>query len=282
MTAPEPAVVITGASSGIGQACALRMDSLGWRVFAGVRTRADGRNLRRKASPLLTPVLLDVTDAASIRSAASLVRGVVRRQGLSGLVNNAGIAYGGPIELLQLSQLRAAFEVNFFGLVAVTQAFLPLLRLAAGRIVNMSSVSGMVASPFLSPYTTSKWALEALSDAMRVELHPWDIKVAVIRPGAIDTPIWSKGRRTADGIIRRAPRRIGLHYGPIVTSLLSGLKPHGISVDHVADAVAHALTSASPRTRYHVGASVRVVDIFRRLPDRLRDWIFLRRLRSGS
>ena len=116
--------------------------------------------------------------------------------GLSGLVNNAGIAYGGPVEFLELDELRRAFEVNFFGVIAVTQAFLPALRVGHGRIVNMSSNSGLVAAPFLSPYTTSKWALEALSDALRVELDPWKIRVVVIEPGAINTPIWTKGKRT--------------------------------------------------------------------------------------
>jgi short-subunit dehydrogenase len=144
----------------------------------------------------------------------------------------------------------------------------------------MSSVSGMVASPFLSPYTTSKWALEALSDALRVELHPWAIEVSVVRPGAINTPIWGKGRVVADKILKRAPKELAEYYAPVVNRLLSGLKPHGISAESVAESVAHALTAAHPRTRYNVGVSVAVVEIFRRLPDRVRDWIFLRRLRS--
>jgi NAD(P)-dependent dehydrogenase (short-subunit alcohol dehydrogenase family) len=258
------------------------MDSLGWRVFAGVRKDADARSLRLEASDRLTAVRLDVTDPDSIRLARNIVRGAVGKMGLSGLVNNAGIAYGGPVELLDLNELRKAFEVNFFGLIAVTQAFLPLLRVGRGRVVNMSSVSGMVASPFLSPYTTSKWALEALSDAMRVELHPWGIEVSVVRPGAINTPIWSKGRVTADKILKRAPKELQRYYGPVARRLLSGLKPHGISAESVAETVAHALNAAHPRTRYNVGASVAVVDIFRRLPDRVRDWIFLRRLRSRS
>ncbi|MFH1185958.1 MAG: SDR family NAD(P)-dependent oxidoreductase, partial [Chloroflexota bacterium] len=171
--------------------------------------------------------------------------------------------------------------VNFFGVIAVTQAFLPLLRAGRGRLVNMSSVSGMVASPFLSPYTTSKWALEALSDALRVELHPWGIQVSVVRPGAIDTPIWAKGRDTADKILEGAPTELAELYGPVVYSLLGGLKPHGISAMHVAGAVAHALMADRPRTRYEVGFQVKIVDIFRRLPDRVRDAIFLRRLGRG-
>jgi len=280
--AAERSVLITGASTGIGRACALHMDGLGWRVFAGVRKDADARSLRKEGSDRLTPVRLDVTDPRSIRLARTAIQRAVGRTGLSGLVNNAGIAYGGPVELLDIKELRGAFDVNFFGLISVTQAFLPMLRAGRGRVVNMSSVSGMVASPFLSPYSTTKWALEALSDAMRVELHPWGIEVAVVRPGAIDTPIWNKGRETADRILKNAPAELSKYYGEVFHRLLGGLKPHGISVEHVARAVEHALTSRRPRTRYHVGASVAVVDLFRRLPDRLRDWVFLQRLRGNG
>jgi NAD(P)-dependent dehydrogenase (short-subunit alcohol dehydrogenase family) len=134
----------------------------------------------------------------------------------SPLVNNAGVAYGGPVELLDIEELRRAFEVNFFGVIAVTQAFLPLLRAGRGRIVNMSSISGMVASPFLSPYSTSKWALEALSDAMRVELASWNIHVSVIQPGAINTPIWAKGQQTAARILEHGPKELSEFYGPAI------------------------------------------------------------------
>src|SRR5512143_698704 len=162
-------VVITGASTGIGRACALHMDHLGWRVFSGVRKDSDAASLRAEGSERLMPISLDVTDANSIRNAVKVVSEAVGDQGLSGLVNNAGIPYGGPVEFIELDKLRQLFDVNFFGAIAVTQAFLPLLRAARGRIVNMSSDSGMIAVPFVSPYTTSKFALEALSDALRAE-----------------------------------------------------------------------------------------------------------------
>jgi len=274
-------VVITGASTGIGRACALHLDALGWRVFAGVRREADAESLRREASQHLAPLFLDVADARSIREARAAVERSVGAAELSGLVNNAGIASGGPVELLELDELRHVFEVNFFGLIAVTQAFLPLLREARGRIVNISSISGMVASPFLSPYTTSKWAMEALSDALRIELNPWDIKVSVVQPGAIDTPIWSKGLQTAGAIRDRAPSERIAMYAAAVNSIEAGLQPHGIAPEHVARAVAHALTSRRPRTRYAVGKDAAVVRLFRLLPDRVRDAIFLRRLRRG-
>jgi NAD(P)-dependent dehydrogenase (short-subunit alcohol dehydrogenase family) len=271
-------VVITGASTGIGRACALHLDALGWRVFAGVRRTEDAESLRSSAFSHLATLLLDVTDPDSIRRAQVSVEEAVGAAGLSGLVSNAGIGYGGPVELLDLQDMRRAFEVNFFGAIAVTQAFLPLLRTGRGRIVMMSSVSGMVASPFLSPYTTSKWALEALSDAMRVELKPWGIQVSVVQPGAINTPIWEKGHATAQQIIQNGPRALIELYGPLMERLLGGLKPHGISVAHVATAVEHALAARRPKTRYRVGSDAALGALARYLPDRVRDWFFLRRL----
>ena len=198
-------VVITGASTGIGRGCALRMDALGWSVFAGVRKEVDATSLRAEASDRLRPLFLDVSNPRSILEAQQAVSQALGAEGLSGLVNNAGIPYGGAIEHLEMQEVRRTFDVNFFGLIEVTQAFMPLLRRAHGRIVNMSSVSGWIASPFLSPYSTSKFALEALSDALRVELHPWNIHVAVIEPGAIDTPIWAKGGEIINRLIENAP-----------------------------------------------------------------------------
>jgi NAD(P)-dependent dehydrogenase (short-subunit alcohol dehydrogenase family) len=280
MASPK-SVIISGASTGIGRACALHMDKLGWRVFAGVRSQADADSLRKEASAALRPLFLDVTDAKSIGEAQALVSKAVGAEGVTGLVNNAGIAYGGPVELLDLDQMRRGFEVNFFGLIAVTQAFLPLLRLGGGRIVNMSSISGMVASPYLSPYSTSKWAMEALSDILRVELHQWNIKVSVVQPGAIDTPIWSKGLETANQILEKAPSELMRLYIPETDSWKAGLRPHGIPAEHVAKAVAHALTSARPKTRYAIGVQGKLVSLFRRLPDGVRDLFFRRRLRRG-
>jgi len=278
MPAPR-SVVITGASTGIGRACALHLDGLGWQVFAGVRKDADGEALKAEASERLTPILLDVTDAESIRAARAAVEDAVQATGLTGLVNNAGVAYGGPIEYLDLAELREAFEVNFFGLVAVTQALLPLLRAGHGRIVNMSSMSGLVASPFLSPYSTSKFAVEALSDALRVELAPWDLHVAVIEPGAIRTAIWTKGADTIQRIIDQAPPEGLKLYGDIAEATKRGLRPHGVPPREVARAVEQALTAARPKTRYLVGADARIAAAFRRSPDRIRDAFFLRQLK---
>jgi NAD(P)-dependent dehydrogenase (short-subunit alcohol dehydrogenase family) len=257
------------------------MDALGWRVFAGVRTEADAISLRTGASERLMPLQLDVTEADSIAQARLTVERTLGEAGLSGLVNNAGIAYGGPVEFLELDRLRGAFEVNFFGLIAVTQAFLPALRAGRGRIVNMSSNSGLVAAPFLTPYTTSKWALEALSDALRVELDPWKIHVSVIEPGAILTPIWNKGRATVAGIRERLPREAATLYDDPVRSIEARLRPHGIPAEHVARAVEHALTSRRPRTRYLVGMDATLTRLVARLPDGVRDAFFKKRLRKG-
>lgn len=273
----EKAVVITGASSGIGRACALRMDKLGWLVFAGVRKEADAASLRAEATGRLRTLDLDVTEALSIEAAASVVAQAVGDSGLAGLVNNAGIPYGGPVEFLELDEVRRTFEVNLFGVIAVTQAFLPALRAGRGRIVNMSSISGWVASPFISPYSTSKFALEALSDALRVELKPWNMEVALVEPGAIDTPIWNKGAAIVSQLVKRAPRE-GLElYSAAVESTAAEMKPHGISAERVAAAVEHALTAVRPRTRYPVGKDAQVVSIFRHLPDRVRDRILAKR-----
>src|SRR5712691_5002789 len=179
------AVVITGAASGIGEACALHLDKLGFCVFAGVRREVDGAALQGKASERLTPLLLDVTDAASIRFAVEIVATGVVETGLAGLVNNAGITVAGPLEFLPVSELRRQLEVNVIGQVAVTQAFLPLLRRGQGRIVNMGSLAGRIATPFIGPYHASKFAMEALTDSLRMELRRWGMHVSLIEPGFI-------------------------------------------------------------------------------------------------
>ncbi len=271
-------LVITGASTGIGRACALYMDRLGWQVFAGVRRESDGAALRADASERMVPVILDVTDEQTIRAAWKIVNAAVSASGLSGLLNNAGIPYGGPVEYLSVEKVRQEFEVNYFGVIAVTQAFLPLLRQGRGRIVNMSSVGGMLCPPFLSPYSSTKFALEALSDALRMELRPWHIDVSVIEPGAIETPIWSKGGDVLHNLIDDAPAE-GLElYGGAMAGMESLVEPHGASTEQVARAVAHALSSAHPRTRYPIGFEGALVRFVSRLPDRLRDRLILSRL----
>jgi NAD(P)-dependent dehydrogenase (short-subunit alcohol dehydrogenase family) len=282
--ATPKSVIVTGASTGIGKACALYLDRLGFQVFAGIRKQADGDTLRQQASAQLTPIFLDVTKSDSIASAAEIVTTTVGQTGLVGLVNNAGIVRGGPLEFLPLVELRKQLEVNVIGQIAVTQAFLPDLRLGRGRIVNMGSISGRIAMPFMGPYAASKFALRALTDSLRVELRPWDIHVAMIEPGAIATPIWEKSLSAADQIAKAWPPEAHDLYGQAIiiarqSAINAGLS--AISVDEVVRAVVHALTAKQPKTRYLVGRGPKVVAlVFKLLPDRLRDWLIIRQRRS--
>lgn len=276
-------VLITGASTGIGETCAMYFAERDWRVFAGVRKAKDGERLT-KASPNITPVFLDVTKPDEIAKAAEQIRAEVGKYGLQGLVNNAGIALAGPIEFLDINELRRQHEVNFLAQVAVTQACLPLLRLGRGRVVNMSSISGRVTSPFLMPYSSSKFALEAFSDALRRELLPWKLHVTSVEPGAIDTPIWDKSLDTAQHSRGEMPPQAEALYGPAMQKMLSRAKAaaaSGVTPDVVARDVWHALTAKRPHTRYPVGSGVKLaVFLLRLFPDRVIDWFLTRHLYS--
>lgn len=276
------AVVITGTSTGIGRACALHLDRLGFRVFAGVRTGQDAESLERESARRITPLLMDVTDAVSVRAKADAVSLAVGDGGLFGLVNNAGIAVSGPMEFLPESEIRKQFEVNVMGQITVIQAFLPLLRRARGRIVNMSSISGRIALPFLGPYSASKFALEAITDSLRVELLPWGIKVSLIEPGAVKTPIWQKSRVAAEQTARNFPAEAFELYGPSDAAFRSQTEKAeeaGVETDAVVRAVEHALTGKEPKTRYLVGRNAHLQAFLRKvLPDRLSDWYISRRI----
>ena len=276
-------VVITGASSGIGEACALHLDALGYRVFAGVRRPEDGEAVQARASARLTPVLLDVTDAVSVHQAAGLVREVVGAAGLAGLVNNAGIAIGGPLEVVPPVDLRKQFEVNVVGQMMVTQAFLPLIRLGRGRIVNIGSIAGLAATPFVGPYSASKFALEALTDALRLELRPWGIHVSIVEPGAVESRIWEKGRQRAVQMEVAASPEAKAAYGEAVARVREAMaqaERRAIPARAAAEAVAHALRAARPKTRYLVGRDARLRAVLAAwLPDRVQDWLLARVLR---
>src|SRR5271165_1477932 len=184
-------VLVTGASTGIGYASAKRLDALGWRVFAGVRNEADAARLRLALSERSEPILLDVTDADQIERARATV---AERSGgrLAGLVNNAGVVFHGPVECLTLEALRRQLEVNVVGVVAVTQAFLPLVRAARGRVVVVGSISGCVAWPFNGIYAASKHAVRALVESLRMEQRGFGVRFSLIEPGAFATAIWGK------------------------------------------------------------------------------------------
>ena len=269
------AVLITGASTGIGAACALHLDRLGFTVFAGVRREQDGEALRKMATDRLVPVLLDVTEEASIRQAQETLSAVVGSHGLNGLVNNAGMAIVGPLEAVPISAWRRQLEINVIGQVAVTQAFLPLIRQARGRIVNMGSIAGRGAIPLMSPYAASKFALEAITDALLLEVQQWGIEVSIVEPGAIATPIWEKSRKDAIDLEGATSPELLALYGNVITAVRSVVEQataRAIPCDAVSKAVEHALTAPRPKTRYLVGrdAKLRALMI-KLLPDRIAD-----------
>ena len=275
-----PAVLVTGAAKGIGEACVLRLAQHGHQVFAGVRRAQDGAGLRTRA-PGIVPVLLDVTDSAQIAAAATLIEQQTGQAGLAGIVNNAGIAVAGPLEFLPVTELRRQFEVNVIGQLAVTQALLPLLRRARGRVVNIGSISGRSTLPMTGAYSASKHALEALSDALRVELLPWGLHVAVVEPGVIATPIWQTSIAAAEHTMAAMPARAIEYYGAILDALKENLGNNaqsGLPPDRVARVVEHALFSSRPRTRYLVGRDARMRLLLEKLPDRWRDRLIARKL----
>jgi len=277
MSNQDKTVVITGASKGIGKACALHLDKLGFRVFAGVRKQADAAALQDLSSARLTPLFIDVTDQESITAAAETVTKQVGQDGLWGLVNNAGIAVSGPIEFLPVDEYRKQFEINFFGQIAVIQAFMPLIRIATGRIVNMSSMSGHFGSPFLSPYAASKHSLEVLSDALRRELMPFGIKVSVIEPSNTSTNIWETALSRAGAMKAKLPQKAIELYSRVfatMTEQTSDTGSSGIPPIKIAKAVAHALTARHPHIRYPVGFNAKLVVWSAHIvPDRILDWI---------
>lgn len=278
-------VVVTGASTGIGHATALRLATEGWRVFAGVRREEDGERLATDAARTrgeLTPVLLDVTDEAQVADAFATIGHALVGRGLSALVNNAGTALGGPIEYLPLATWRDQFEVNVFGQITVTKAAMPLLRRGTddhgghGRIVFIGSNSGRMAAPMLGPYAASKFAVEGLADALRMELIGTGVSVVVIEPGAISTPIWEKGRNLADKLEEDLPAEALERYAALIEGTRAGIEMQdssGAPPSAVADVVLRALEAKRPATRYQVGIDGKLSVLAARfLPDRLKDY----------
>lgn len=269
------AVVITGASTGIGAACALYLDRLGFTVFAGVRKSEDGVALQKASSDRLVPLELDVTDLATIRKSHAVVSEATSDRGLFGLINNAGIAVVAPLEAVPISDLRQQLEVNVVGQVAVTQAFLPLVRQARGRIVNMGSIAGLSTMPLMGPYSASKFALEAITDALRLEVQQWGIYVSIIEPGAITTPIWNKSAIEAAEREAAIETELRTLYKPVVAAVrkvVGKASKRAIAPDVVAKVVEEALTAPIPKTRYLVGGDAKLRALMvRLLPDRVSD-----------
>jgi NAD(P)-dependent dehydrogenase (short-subunit alcohol dehydrogenase family) len=271
-------VLISGCSTGIGEACALHLDRKGHRVYAGVRNEEDAGRLREKGSDRLIPVFLDVTDPDQVANVARRIR---EQEGtLQGVVNNAGVARGGPLEFLPLEVWREQFEVNVLGHIAVTQAVLPLIRAGRGRVVFIGSISGKLATALMGPYGASKFAIEGVAEALRHELHPWGIWVSVVEPGAVKTAIWEKGRKQVAQAEQDLPPEALEQYGSHLEALRKGIEMQdrqGISPYKVAEAVEHALGSKRPKTRYTVGVDARMQSaMVRVLPARPREAIIRR------
>jgi NAD(P)-dependent dehydrogenase (short-subunit alcohol dehydrogenase family) len=277
-------LLVTGASTGIGEACVVHLDRLGHRVYAGVRKEADGQRLREQGSDRIQPVLLDVTDQAQIDAVAKQITDEAGT--LHGVVNNSDFARGGPLEYLPVDEWREQLEVNVIGQVAVTKAMLPLIRLGQGRIVFIGSIGGKVATMLMGPYNASKFAIEAVGEALRQELHPWRIGVSVVEPGAIKTAIGDKGRETADRLERELPGEALDRYRTHIDAIRKGIDMQdrqGVGPEKVAEAVEHALFARRPKTRYVVGTDARVQSaLVRLLPDRPREAIVRRVAGPGS
>ena len=273
------AVLITGCSSGIGEACALDLAERGLRVFAGVRKEADAQRLRQLSAGRLEPLIIDVTDPASVRSAATALETAVGMAGLAGLVNNAGILVPGPWELLSTEDLRRQLEVNVVGTHAVTRAVLPLVRRGHGRIIIMGSMSGRVAPPYCGAYAASKHALEAMADSLRMELRPWKISVSIIQPAVVGTPLWAKLDQGAAALTRPAAGDVALYEEQMLRMRKAALRMErrALPAAAVVRAVRHALLARRPKARYAVGAGAKLaVWGASLLPARLMDWFLMR------
>jgi NAD(P)-dependent dehydrogenase (short-subunit alcohol dehydrogenase family) len=273
---PSGVVLVTGASTGIGEATAFHLRELGFDPVAGVRREEDAERLEAQG---LRTVRLDVTDEAQIAAA----REAVGDGALAGLINNAGVAVAAPLEFVPLDELRRQLEVNLIGQVAVIQAFLPALRRAGGRIVNVSSIGGRVALPLLAPYNASKFALEAVSDSLRRELRPQGVDVIVIEPGGIKTPIWKKGNELADELTAQMPPEAERLYGRLISDVRRETvkieRERGLPPRAVAEVIGKALTADRPRARYVVGSDAKVrAQLARLLPDRAMDRLIGRAL----
>ena len=270
-----PSVLLTGAGRGIGRTSALRLAAAGWDVLAGVRRPEDGEALAAAAGAggRITPVILDVTDASQI---AALDQVLPER--LDALVNNAGIVLSGPVEGLSLEDLRNQLEVNLVGPVALTQALLPRLRATRGRIVFIGSVSGRVSAPLLGAYSASKFALEGLADALRMELRRWGIHVVLIEPGAIDTDLWRlapEAAQEAEDALSPDVRELYSQHLAGIRRTIPRMQKQASAPDTVAAAVERALTSTRPRARYLVGADARSqIAMTATLPTRATDALF--------
>jgi len=273
-------ILITGSSTGIGKACALHLDKLGFKVYAGVRKQADGDNLKKEASENLTPIILDVTDAESIESTVSIIEKETGGE-VYGLVNNAGIGISGVLEVTPIDEIRKLMEVNVIGLFAVTQAMIPLLRKGKGRIINIGSSSSLMAFPGGSVYCASKFAVRAITDSLRLELKHFGISTVMVAPGAVESEIWEKRKEYKTELRKRVKPEIAEHYKALARfgdKIEQVIKK--IPASEVAKTVTDALTSAKPKYYYYVGSDAKGAAKAAKLPQRLLDWMIMKRIQK--
>jgi NAD(P)-dependent dehydrogenase (short-subunit alcohol dehydrogenase family) len=281
-------VLITGASSGLGRAAAMHLGELGYRVLAAVRSETAAAELSSAPSAMgeLIPLILDVTDSASIDRAVAVVQRACTDTGLWAVVNNAGTAVSAPLECVPVEVLRIQLETNVIGAFAVSQRFLPMLRQTKGRIVNVSSGIGSVTPPFVGAYATSQFAKEGMSDALRREVAPHGVSVSVVQPGAVNTPIWGKMHETADRLLAEAPVAVADLYRVRFENFLESndarARAAKTTPEDYARTVASALAARRPKIRYRVGVDARTSALARRLlPDRLMDTLIAAGLKAG-
>lgn len=281
MNATDLPVVISGASTGIGKATALHLDELGFRVFAGVRKESDAEVLGQESSENLTPVFLDVTDEASVATAVSAVAEETGGA-LYGLINNAGLSLNGPLELVPISEAKKLFDVNVLGLLGLTKGFIPLLRTGKGRIVNVSSGHGLLAIPDKSAYAASKFAVQAISDSLRIELRPFGVSVSNLVVGKVDTAVLAKILAERKAMVSEANPAVAELYSPLFEFFDREVKNlPGIPPMEVAKVIAQALGPGKPKARYLVGPGARKMKNLARLPRALRDRMMYQAIYGG-
>ncbi len=279
MTTPNKGtILVTGAGTGIGKALALRLDRAGYHVFAGVLRAKEGDRLRAESSCLLTPLILDITDQGHISQALEAVKSSLDpNQGLLGLVNNAASIVLGPLEFVPLDQLRRQFEVNIIGQIAVTQAFLDLIRKGHGRIINIGTAGWSLSFPFLGPYTASKAAIAVMTNTLRRELQPWRIPVLLVEPGVTATPMWEDGFTAADKLTTSwtaGNQLIYSHTFAIGFEIIKKLYRRAMPAETAAEVIHHALEASRPKLHYSIGLHAQLGAVAGKLlPQRFIDWV---------
>ena len=267
-------ILITGASTGIGKATTVYLDQLGYKVYAGVRKPADAETLKNEGSDQLQPVFLDVAEQASIQEAVELITSETDGN-LYGLVNNAGLSLNGPLELLPFTDIEQLFQVNVLGLLAMTQAVLPYIRQSRGRIVNISSGHGLLAIPDKSAYAASKFAVQAISDSLRVELLPFGVEVSNIVVGKVETAVLNKIINNREKMMAAAPPDVLPLYMPLIEYFDNEVKDiPGIPAIEVAKVITDALIAEKPKSEYLIGPGAKKMKNLAKLPPKLRDKMF--------